>query len=124
MRCRRKFTLIELLAVVGIIAILAALLMPALTRARERARRVACASNVNQIGLAITQYELGRETMPRSFFYAETFMGLIDTDYLMNPQLLSCPSNSVNVQLPLDAEDSASYYIDPGTPYQRHPMRE
>jgi len=50
------FTLIELLVVVAIIAILAALLLPALTAARERARRAACSSNLDEIGKGIENY--------------------------------------------------------------------
>ncbi len=70
MRQRSAFTLVELLVVVGIIAVLVALLMPALSRAREQALSVQCLSNLRQIGIGLQMYaSANRMYIPQDEMY-------------------------------------------------------
>jgi prepilin-type N-terminal cleavage/methylation domain-containing protein len=69
---RRGFTLVELLTVIAIIALLAAILLPVFAAVRENARRAACMSNMREIGAAVRFYELDNRKYP---------------DYLLGPAL-------------------------------------
>jgi prepilin-type N-terminal cleavage/methylation domain-containing protein/prepilin-type processing-associated H-X9-DG protein len=126
MRSRRGFTLVELLVVVGIVAVLMGILLPTMGKAREAARRTACLSNLRQVHAVFAMYAIENgDRVPlgyrknikqfNSMVYSGTamkhcFFGVLYLDGRMSaPEVFYCPSN-------LDLQSSFNSEINPWPP--------
>ena len=92
---RRGFTLIELLVVIAIIAVLAGLLLPALSQAKERARRVFCLNNLKELNYALYIFTGDHDEFYPPRLSASRWPAQL-VDYDLDTNLLRCPSDGVN----------------------------
>jgi len=113
---RRAFTLLEIIVVVAILALLAAILFPVFSRAREKARAATCLSNYKQVGLAIHLYAQDYDDLSPA--NGGSFAGLVSdcAPYIHSDKVFVCPDDNDRSE-----EGRAGSYRVPSL-YQGKPM--
>ena len=113
--CAAGFTLVELLVVIAVIAVLAAILFPAFATARSSARRTACISNMRQMGLALGMYRQDYEELP-------PHLSVLFPAYVSDARLLVCPNDPKRAQFEGNVRLEGTLYLPSGVSYDYVPQ--
>ncbi len=121
---KTAFTLIEILVVISILALLAAILFPVFARSRENARRSSCLSNLRQIGLGLQQYTQDFDEQNSRSWYVSSGPSSASASYkwmdaiypyVKSEQVFNCPSHTLPVNIPPSLSTFDSYQFRNGT---------
>ena len=116
MKARRGFTLIELLVVIAIIAILAAMLLPALSRAKEAGRRIFCLNNLSQLTVAAQLYVSDNHGVYPPRDNTSRWPNRFFDNYGKNPKVLLCPTDTALFTAPATVGNAPSNNVPDASP--------